>query len=305
MQPAGIRKKFLLTLLLMAFAASAQPAESTGADFLLAAPHARTAALNSAFSALADDENAVLFNPAGLPAIAGTTISFTHFASFVDTNYEYVCFAVPLGKLAAGGSILYAYTYNFNWITGADENRGAVNNYDFLATVSAGYAVLPDFSAGASVKFFRSEILTYFKYGLAFDAGLRMVLARNPGVYIAFVLQNAGWQTAYERIADAMPVCFRIGMGIKIKAADFLDIEGDIDISRLISSGESSDVGMGIEFGFYDILYAGAGFGLKNSGDNFSIGAGIKPIKQAKISYAFQPFEGLGLTHRISLDVYL
>jgi hypothetical protein len=295
----------ICVLWFMLFALPAHASDSVGSDFLLAAPHARTAALNSAFTAIADDANAVLFNPAGLILSKDIILSMTHFSSFVDTNYEYACFVFPQGKWALGGSVMYDYTSNFNWITGDDVNKGAVNNYDFLAAAALGYSIIPNLSAGVCIKAFRSEILDYSKYGLAFDAGLLMKLGTDPDVYMGIVLQNAGWQTAYETQADAMPVIIKIGAGVKLRTAGFLSLLIDIDVSRLITADETSDIGTGMELGFYDVFYVSAGFGLKHSGDNYSVGAGIRPVRQAKISYAFQPFEGLGLTHRISLDLYL
>jgi hypothetical protein len=102
-----------------------------------------------------------------------------------------------------------------------------------------------------------------------------------------------------------LPVNVKLGAGIKFRAADFCAVLADIDINRQLTADETPDIGAGVELCFYDMLYLSAGYGFKHTGDTFSLGAGIKPIKQARISYAFQPFLELGFTHRISLDLFL
>jgi len=293
---------FLFTF--MSFVVSVYPAESVGGDFLLASPHARTAALNNSFAAVADDSNAVLFNPACLTEAGLIDISFTHFSSFADTNYEYISAVYPSGKWAFGGSVLVDYTYDFTWIK-EGEDMGNVNNYDFLATGAFGYKVLPELSAGACVKFFNSRLLAYSKIGFAVDAGILIKVSENPGVFIGCVLQNMGLQTAYETSADILPVNLKLGAGIKFKPADFCSVLADVDVNRVISENETADIGAGVELGFYEIVYVSAGFGFKHTGDNISLGAGIRPVPQVKVTYAFQPFDSLGFAHRISLDLFL
>jgi hypothetical protein len=295
---------FFFLFIFMSAAVPAFSAEAVGGDLLLAAPHARTAAMNSSFAAVADDANAVLFNPACLTEADGLNIAFTHFSSFADTNYEYISAVYPWGKWAFGGSVMVDYTYNFSWIKDG-QDMGSVNNYDFLATAAFGYPVLPNFSVGAAVKFFNSRILAYSRIGFAIDAGMLIKVSENPGVFAGCVLQNVGLQTAYETAADILPVNIKLGAGIKFKAADFCSVLLDLDINRVISESETADIGAGAELCFYKMAYLSAGFGFKHTGDSITLGAGIRPIRQVKVSYAFQPFEILGFTHRISLDLFL
>jgi hypothetical protein len=156
-----------------------------------------------------------------------------------------------------------------------------------------------------SVKYFRSTLLTYSKDGFAADFGVLCRVMECPDIYIGVALLNLGTQTAYETEADLLPLEVKLGLGLKYKINEIMSIAAAADIGGVMANKYIPDLGGGVEMCFYSIFYASAGFGLKQEGDNVSLGAGIMPLQNMKISYAFQPFEHLGITHRISLDLYM
>lgn len=278
---------------------------SVGPDFLLVEPDARTAAMGNAFTAIADDANAVLFNPAGIPAIRTSMLSFTHYASFADTNYEYLSFVYPYKPWGIGGSLLYDYTMNFPEIDPTGRETGQVNNYDLLASIAAGYTIVPGLSAGAAIKYFKSTLLNYTRDGFAFGLGALWKFKDDPDIYIGCTLQNLGAPTAYESVTDDLPALLTVGLGLKHKFSDIINITADADMGRMLLNKYFPDIGAGAELGFYNMVFISAGFGIKQEGDTISLGAGIRALESLKIWYAFQPFENLGATHRLSLDISL
>ena len=140
------------------------------ADFLRVEPSARTSGLSGAFCGAADDLSAVTFNPAGLVQLKRTTFSLTHYASFADTNSEYISMGIPFGKSAAAISILCGYTLDFDEIDEFGSNIEAIPNFDLVLIGSYGFYVLPQVALGANLKGFLSKLLTYQKYGFAADA---------------------------------------------------------------------------------------------------------------------------------------
>jgi hypothetical protein len=300
------KRRLGLSIFFILFIYALLPAENAvGPDFLLVEPDARTAAMGNAFTGIADDSNAVLFNPAGIPSIRNSIISFTHFASFADTNYEYMSFVYPYKPWGLGGSLLFDYTMNFPEIDASGSETGQVNNYDMLATLAVGYEIVPGFSAGAAVKYFKSTLLNYTRDGFAFSLGALWKLTESPDLYIGFTIQNIGGQTAYESVTDELPANLTVGLGLKHKINDIMKITAAADIGRVIVNKYFPDIGAGAEVGFYDIVFMSAGFGLKQEGDTVSFGIGIRAMDSLRISYAFQPYENLGATHRLSLDVSL
>jgi hypothetical protein len=293
---------YFIVLIIMPPAACAEKA--VGPDFLLIQPHARTAAMGNAFTGVADDSNAVLFNPAGIALQNKNSVSMTHYSSFADTNYEYLMFASPQGRWGFGGGALFDYTSDFTEINTAGQENGQVNNYDFMLAGSFAYLILPGFSAGISAKYFKSELLNFSKDGYAFDFGLLVKLTECPDIYAGMVLQNLGDQTAYEQEKDDLPLLFRAGIGLKHKINDALKITAAADLGRVLLNKYLPDLGAGTELCLYNMYFLSAGFGFKQEGDSFSFGAGFMPVETLKLAYAFQPFENLGATHRISLDVF-
>lgn len=293
--------------LFVLIAGAAYAENAVGPDFLLIRPHARTAAIGNAFTGLADDANAVIFNPAGIPSITGTAVSFTHFMSFADTNYEYIMFASTRGNWGYGGSVMLDYTLDFPDVNESGVETGQVNNYDFMLSAAAGIKILPGFSAGAGVKYFKSGLLNYVKEGFAADFGVLFRVMECPDIFFGITLLNLGWQNAFETEADSLPLEFKTGIGLKHKITDEISITAAADIGKImvVEKKINPDIGAGVEVCLYDLFTVSGGFGLKRDGDGFSLGAGFMPVKSVKIYYAFQPFEYLGFTHRISLDLFL
>jgi hypothetical protein len=279
--------------------------KAVGPDFLLIQPHARTAAMGNAFTGLADDSNAVLFNPAGMPLIKKPMLSFTHFSSFGDTNFEYTAYAYPGGDWGAGGSVLYDYTTGFSNIDKTGQDIGDTHNYDLAFTGTFGCVILPGITAGISAKYFRSELLNYSKNGYAFDFGIMFRLMEQPDTHLGCALLNSGSQTAYEKQSTALPLTAKTGISVKYAFNESAGITAAFDIGRIIVNDDLLDISGGIEVCLYRIYFISAGFGFKMDGDTFSLGAGFKPVETLRISYAFQPFEYFGATHRISLDVFM
>ena len=304
----NVAKAFLWTLRFIVFTLIIAPAifseTAVGPDFLLTEPHARTAAMSNAFVAISDDANALIFNPAGLAMLEKNSFSLTHYASFADTNYENFLFAVNSGNFGYGGRILVDYTADFTEIDSNGASAGNVYNYDFLAQASAAWELFPGVSAGVSVKYFKSALSRYMKDGVALDAGTIIKFYECPDMYFGLAIKNAGFQGAYESVPDTLPLKLSAGLGCKQKVNEWLGITAAADLDRVLINKYMPNIGLGVEASIYDMFYISGGLGLKDTGDTFTAGAGFKPFEHVKISYAFQPYEDLGATHRISLDIF-
>ena len=87
----------ILCWLLTAGAASAHAAET--AAFLKISLGARPFAMGEAFTAVADDLNALAFNPAGLAQIGAREAAFMHAELFADMRYDFIGYAHPMRRL--------------------------------------------------------------------------------------------------------------------------------------------------------------------------------------------------------------
>ena len=80
---------------------------TTGAPFLKIGVGARAIGMGEAYGGLADEVNAIYWNPAGLVNVQRRELSFMHAAWFASINYEYVAYAQKLGI----GTLGFAFNY--------------------------------------------------------------------------------------------------------------------------------------------------------------------------------------------------
>jgi len=293
--------KTIIILLLPSFIYAAGRVD---ADFLRVEPSARTSGISGAFCGVADDLNAVIFNPAGLVQIKNTMISLTHFASFADTSYEDISAGMPLGKAAAAISIQCGYTLDFDEINEFGDKVGEVPNFDFVLTGTYGLYVLPQISVGANIKAFYSRLYLYQKAGLAADAGVFVFLAHNPDTRAGFVLQNVGAQSAYISISDPLPTNIKGGLSTKFNIKDIGNVLVAADVNRLIGKDELPTLDLGVEAEVYDVLVLRCGYGFRYDVAGVSFGIGVL-LQKIEFSYSYQPYDVLGTAHRLTLDIKL
>ncbi len=274
-----------------------------GCDFLRINPHAKSASMSNSYSAIGGDVNSIYFNPAGLMLVKAPVISITHFSSFGDTNYEYFCGVYPFGSIGTMGfGILYNYTFSFVEYDEFGDEAGNIDNRDVTATISYSYAFVPFFLAGINLKYFNSLLYKYSKTGFAGDIGTLIIIGKNPDIFGAIVIQNLGFQTAYIDVVDEMPVNIKAGLGCKFDLFGNTMITITLDTNRLMTKDELPTLDIGGDLCFQKFLSIRAGIGLRHDAERFSFGFGIN-LQDVRFSYAYQPFDFLGDTHRITLDI--
>ena len=108
---------------------------TTAGEFLRIEVGARAEGMGGAFSPLADDVNAVYWNPAGLAGVTTQQILLSHTFWFADIYHEYVAYVHPLG--GDNGAIGASFTYLF---TSFEKRAADTDTVDSLGTVGE-YAV--------------------------------------------------------------------------------------------------------------------------------------------------------------------
>src|SRR5438309_778446 len=106
-------------------AAGAQAAGTSSAQFLKMGAGARAAAMGDAFSGIADDVTATYWNPAGLAQIRSAQVALMQNAGLVDTQYQYLGAAMPVGKSALGLSIYRLDNGSIDRYTASDVKDGS------------------------------------------------------------------------------------------------------------------------------------------------------------------------------------
>jgi hypothetical protein len=270
----------------------------TGAQFLKIDTDARLSGMASAGVSSELGISALNYNPAGLNAIAGPEVAFSHSKWFMDANHDFVGFGMPLKGFGLGIGITRLSNSS---IDGRGEDRSAAGGfsaYDQAVTVGFGFKNL-----GGAVKYIQSNIAGSRAEAFAIDLGARRAIKGFPAT-IGFGVQNLGTGIKYLSQSDQLPLS--VNAGVTVTA--FPGVSLGFDVKRLVydkqtvfSAGTEYALMMGNNMGFA----LRGGYGLTgitqaNSKSGLSVGAGIMALG-AQLDYAMSPETGLGSIQRITL----
>jgi len=276
---------------------------TTGSQFLKLGVGSRPAGMGEAFVAVADDLNALYWNPAGLGNVEGRQASLIHTEWFQCIRYEYIGYCQPLagGVIGAGATFL--------WIDGIErrttdtpEPEGYVPARDLSVSVAYGKGLSERLNAGLSLKGIYRQLDNSTAGGAAIDIGL--LYKPSPGAFtLGLAIQNIGAQGAFINEPDPLPLNLKAGIANK-------SIDGNFTFAADLNYGLVDNVwsaGAGIEWWIDPAFSIRSGYRFNSSSTSslgflsgLSCGAGFK-LNILNIDYAFVPYGDLGYTHRVSL----
>ena len=302
-QIRGLLMGMALCVFLVA-GAQADGVGTTGANFLKVGVGARPLAMGSAFSALADDANAINWNPAAMSEIKQRNVTASYNSLLKDQNQGFLAYAAPSSqsKGAFGVGLNYLIVSNIEKRAGDTETADSTfNNSNFALVGSYGRPVLIDgLSLGVNLKYIRTMLDTFSGNAMALDAGA-LYHTGIPNLAAAFTLQNFG-----SRIGpDPLPFLFKGGAAYKlfgqrlVLASDldwqvtdqraYWDIGGEFWAHKQLALRFGYQFGRGQDRLNSSMVGIGFGFGLK--------------FERVNMDYAFLPFGNLGDTHRITFGM--
>lgn len=196
------RKSFLAAFFLSQ-SASALFAVSgrTSASFLQIPVGAGPAAMGSAYSALAEDAYAPVWNPAGLSRLKNTQVAFQHLAYLETMNQEFLSFVHPLG--AAGGIGAFLQYMGSDDITQTDVNGNSQGAYSVrfgAYSLSYGLPLGERLSLGAAAKLIEEMIMELNRLQAL---GVKAVTFEIPfPLFVPTFFQFNGDPADYQKILD-------------------------------------------------------------------------------------------------------
>ena len=276
---------------------SVHPSEGAFRDDFLGA---KSVAMGGAYTALADDIDGALINPAGLSMIEGQQVIATMAALYMgltdntSISQNIVGYAYQQGEVGTLGAVWKRFAasglYSENVLAlsfarpvsfhltekGREDKR---KNLSFGATVNfMSWDSAPTVGADGKVV----EDLPGWR-GFSFDIGL--VIWPSENIPVAVSLQNVNRPniaSEFSRIEERLPTATRMGVaaiGEKVTwAMDMILRDGQLDLR------------VGMERQTYNgNLFLRTGFSLENLawGTNLTFGAGYKPSNSMRIDYAF------------------
>ena len=258
--------RLLPALVLAAFAAGPVSAGTSGGaesfDFLLLDGGARSVGMGGAYTALASDSNALLYNPAGLGRMTSHEATLMH-NQFVQGVYqEYLSFA---SKQGFGASLNYL---NFGTIprTTLSQPDGTGGSFGFSdLALTGGYGrAFGAFSVGGGLKIIRENADNVSATGYAADGGAMFSPPEISGLTFGLSLLNVGPDVKFQNLNSPLPTMIRAGAGYTFHLGQ-TDNTAAFDLSRVRT--DSTRLGLGFESVLQRMMAFRLGFTTRSDAD--------------------------------------
>ena len=283
---AVVAATWLLVLAPAAGVAAAEDPVGTAALFDVGMG-ARALGMGGAFVAVADDANAIYYNPAGLALIDGHDVTSMYSTLLGAGNYFGVGYAQKNIGAAVFGLLSTA--------KGTDEYGNPTEEFGYReGTLAGGYArAFGPFALGGAVKLYAQDASVNRGFGATGDIGALIALPYLDGIRFGAVAHNligsVKFQSGHTDDFDPSYV-----LGLSVKPLKGLTLAADYDVTH--STGR-----VGAEYQIIDAFAARVG-AMVNADKQwgFTAGAGFA-LAGFRVDYAYQFHAELPDSHWISL----
>ncbi len=310
-----------LLCLLGAYAGTAHAQAEAGAQSLLIAPGARSDGMGRAFVAVANDANAVWWNPGALAFTTGRDIS-TMYTKLVpdladDVFFSYTSYAQHVEGLGGIGFSLCYLNYGKSTATDVDGTvTGTFSSYELAPALAYGTELAKDLGFGVALKFVRVDLAPAdLTLDRAKGAGSTFA-ADIGGLYklpqwkssIGLVVQNLGPKISYIDADQADPIGRNAKLGVAVTPFENeiyrVLVVADVNKSLLSNGAWIEDVGGEFEFNRLLALRAGYVYDPRGTIRDMTFGLGLN-YRGIRIDYASVPqSEFLARVNRFSASYH-
>ncbi|HPP40059.1 MAG TPA: PorV/PorQ family protein, partial [Candidatus Kapabacteria bacterium] len=262
--------------------------------FLLISPDARASGMGETGVAIADDINAIYWNPGGLAFLdyftnesgdkpfTQTALSFSPWLPQFNADLFYSYGTIGRFFEELDGTVAFNFIFmNLGEFTRtAEDGRvlGKFTSNEFSLGLSYGTPITNDLGIGFQLRYIRSNLAPVgqgqreagagnsvgFDLGLLYKpSGYELLGVRNP-LSFGFNLQNVGPKITYINESDPLPTNLKIGAAWKLVKDEFNDLKIAFDFQKLLVKRDSLSA---------DPLPLSLVTAWKNPGVEFSVGA--------------------------------
>jgi outer membrane protein OmpA-like peptidoglycan-associated protein len=263
--------------------------------------------MGGAFTGLADDINALYWNPAGLALLSHPEVSLMHTAYLADTSMDVISYAQPFGGFGtlAGGVNLFSYG-SFPEVTGGVQT-GTLSPQDIFLVGGWGVPVpvvfgLRNVMLGASVKGSFQRLDDSFHGGGALSGGALWEPGFH-GIRVGSMVDNLGGVATSGRL---LPLAWRNGVSWTGKFGGIFGLTTSADALFAIDSPMKEN--LGLEASAYERIFLRFGWQGGGALGGMTLGGGFRyPVPIAgglfdlSLDYAAASHGLLGNAHRFQL----
>jgi len=307
---------------------------TTAAQFLKIGVGPRAIGMGGAYTALADDINAIYWNPAGLSRINSKEAYFNHVDWIMDVKLDYAGFALDVTDLGTLGAFISVLSMDDMPVRTLQQPQGTGELFtagSIVIGLSYARNLTEEFSIGFNAKYVGENIWNESAKTFAIDIGTQYVIPFLNEFRLGASISNFGPKmkmngrdiiqtttvgsgegnlinTDLQLDEFELPLLFRIGVAVDaIKTAENrLTIAAD----AIHPNDNSEYVNAGLEYTWNEIFFIRGGYKslFEEDGEQgFTLGAGINyrffDAFKIKIDYAYQDFGRLKNVQYISLGV--
>jgi hypothetical protein len=274
---------------------------TSGAAFLKIGAGARPTAMGNSFVAVADDVNAVYFNPAGLSTLDQPEITAMHTQWIQDMNYDFGAFVYPTESGAFALSAATLKTSDLERRNSDESFQGNFDNLDSAYALSFSRNINATFSMGLTTRLIRQKIDSTSADALSGDIGLLKRMEERPITW-GLALRHFGQSIKFIDEGDPQPMTLDGGL-----STDLLNKKLLLSLNVLKPRDNSVQFGLGSEWNHSlgEDTRCAFRFGYNSSStdadgaNGVSVGGGIG-FKKLDLDFAWVPFGDLGNTFRYS-----
>jgi long-subunit fatty acid transport protein len=313
-------KKTAILTALLAFGVTGRSfaVGETGAVELKIPAGVRAIAMGQAFVAVADDANAIYWNPAGLNQIGGMHITLQYDVYIETVQYGFAAIATKLGNdLAFGVGVKYLTTGTEPAVDSSGVTTGGtIGETYYDIDLSLAYRLSYYFDIGLTGKYITKKLATFSASTFAADIGF-LYRTPIPHLTMGFNLQNFteafGVGLKFDQVSDDLPLNVKVGLAYKMFNDDFtLAYDMNFPNDNAISAA------LGGEYWYKDSLVGRFGYRLQGAFDQNQVGTGwtsglylgaglkVSVFKGMNVGldYAWTNDGFLGANHHFALDFY-
>jgi hypothetical protein len=295
----------------------------SAAQFLKIGIGSRALGMGEAFVPIANDAEALYWNPAGLAQFDKQSLFFSHTTWLAEVQLEYAGLVYHLDpQNALGAAITFLHTDEMKETTELQpKGTGRYFNFsDFLFSLSYARRMTDKFSFGFSGKYMQENIAELTMRSFLFDLGIYYITGWKSTRF-GVAVTNFGSEMApegsfsYQNLEDetvevntyqsfSPPIIFRIGLAADLIDMDAHRLTGSIQLNH--PNDNSENINFGTEYGWRNLLFLRAGYKTAQVEEDISCGFGLQWPMSAilfKLDYAYSNFGRLGYVNRFAAKI--
>jgi len=308
MKRIAILTTILLVLPTAVMAAGFAKVGTFGGQFLKIGVSARAAGMGSAYTGVADDANAVFWNPGGLVNVLGNEVAVNHVSWAADTNLSSASIAFNPRSIPGTFAIsMRSFWMDPQLVRTAYNPEGTGETFDAGSTTfGLSYArfFTDKFSAGFTLNYLHMGLAETAVNSGAFDFGIMYRIGVRD-LKLGMVIQNLGGKYTFDERESKLPLMFKVGASFNIIKRDNQRLGLSAEFQHPADNLERANVGG--EYVLNDMFFVRAGYHINYDTDGlaFGFGAAIPTGENTSMQadYAAVDMEALGVLHRIGISI--